>query len=898
MSIRNLESLLNPKSVALIGASARASTVGAVIFQNLFSAGFKGGIFPVNPHYEKIKGVKVYPDIASLPVAPDLAIIATPRDSVPDMISQLASRGTGAAVVITAGFGEGGCERDYELCNAMLNAARPHGLRIAGPNCLGLMVPDRHLNASMAHVHPLRGKIAFVAQSGAVQTALLDWATSRSIGFSYFISLGDMADVDFGDMLDYLAVDLRTRAILLYMETVTHARKFMSAARTAARMKPVIVVKAGRCREGARAAACHTGAVAGEDAIYDAAFRRAGMLRVHDIQSLFDAVETIAMMPRSISGDRLAILTNGGGVGVMATDALIERGGRLAELSSKTVARLNEVLPPTWSHGNPVDIMSDAQASRYADALEVLFDDPGIDAVLVLNCPIAVCSGTKVARAVTDTMKGFKGREKNPALLTSWLGEPAAAPARKLFAQNLIPTYKTPTQAIRGFMHMVHYRHNQDMLMETPPSIPEAFAPDPIRVRRLIANVRAEERQWLTEIEAKEVLSAYAVPVVEPRLAKSAEEAASLAAELGTAVALKIVSPDISSKSEVSGVALDLDTPDMVQERAAAMLEHVRRACPEASILGLSVQPMIRRSHAHELRAGMITDSQFGPVIFFGHGGTASDIIRDKSYALPPLNMHLAREAMLNTRIYRLLEGYRGMPAANMESLALTLVKISQLVSDIAEISELDINPLLADEKGAIALDARIRVSPASTAAANRLAICPYPKELEETLTLSDGRTLLIRPIKPEDEPGFQRIFSSLSPREIRMRFLHPMQTLSHSQAARLTQIDYDREMALVLVGKGESGQEELYGSVRIISDSENERAEYAILVHPQMAGKKLGRLLLQRILDYARSRGIKEVFGQVFRENKPMLRVCEVLGFSVKLDLDDPGLVTVSLKL
>lgn len=898
MSVRNLEYLLKPSSVALIGASPKPSSVGAVIFQNLFTAGFKGNIFSVNPYYENIRNIKVYPDVSSLPKAPDLAVIATSRKLVPEIITKLGERGTKAVVVITSGIGTGGSERDIELCNAMLEAARPHDLRIVGPNCLGLMVPHWHLNASMAHLHPLSGNIAFVAQSGAVQTALLDWATSRNIGFSYFISLGDMVDVDFGDMLDYLATDLQTRAILLYMEAITSARKFMSAARTAARMKPVIVVKAGRCAEGAKAAACHTGAIPGEDAIYEAVFRRAGMLRVYDMQSLFDAVETLAMMPGPITGDRLAILTNGGGVGVMATDTLIERGGRLAELSPEAMARLNAVLPGTWSHSNPVDIMSDASASRYADALEVLLDEDGVDAVLVLKCPIAVTSGIDVAHAVIDTMKKHKAKNRLPVLLTSWLGEAAAAPARRLFAEKRIPTYKTPADAIRGFMHMVRYRRSQDILMETPPSIPEIFTPDTEQVQRIIAQVLAEDRRWLTEIEAKTVLAAYGIPTVMPHAAKSPEEAAALARDMRGGVALKILTPEIGNESNACDVALNLETPDIVQETAAAMIEHIREAYPLARIPGFMVQPMTHRPHAHQLLIGMINDRQFGPVIFFGHGGTAADVIQDKAYALPPLNMHLAREVMVNTRVHKLLEGYRCIPPANKDSIALTLVKVSQLITDIAEIVELEINPLLADEEGVMVLDARIQVAGTTLSAAQRLAICPYPKELEETIILPDGSTMLIRPIRPEDEPGFQKIFESLSPYEIRMRFLHPMQTLSHSQAARMTQIDYDREMALVLAGKNELGEEELYGSVQIIADSKKESAEYAILVRKDMAGKKLGRLLMVRIIEYARSRGLKEIFGQVLSENRAMLRVCEVLGFKVKHDLDEPGVVMVSLAL
>lgn len=898
MTIRNLEFVFKPASVALIGASQRAGSIGAVVARNLFSAGFEGEIFPVNPKYKSIEGVATYPDIHSLPKPPDLAVIATPPDSVPGLIAELAARGTKGAVVITAGFGEGGSERGQKLRNAMLDAARPHLLRIIGPNCLGIMVPGTCLNASFAHIQPLTGKLAFVTQSGAVLTSILDWATAKGIGFSHFVSLGDMTDVDFGDMLDYLANDPHTQAILLYIEAVTHARKFMSAARAAARIKPVIVVKTGRHAEGARAAASHTGALAGADAVYDAAFRRAGMLRVTDMQALFHAAETLAMACK-VSGDRLAILTNGGGIGVLATDALIDKKGRLAELSPETLARLNAVLPPTWSHGNPVDIIGDAPGSRYIDALEALMDDKWVDAILVLNSPTAVASSTEAARAVVDTTKKKSAPYATPkCLLTCWLGGEAPAAARRLFSENRIPTYETPTQAVRAFMQMVRYRRSQEMLMQTPPTIPETFTPDTETAQRVVDTALSDKRPWLTEAEAKSVLAAYGVPVVMTSVANTPEEAGKLAANLGKSVALKILSPDITHKTDVGGVALNLETPSAVREAAVAMIELIRNARPDARILGFTVQPMIRRINAHELIIGVIDDAQFGPVILFGHGGTAVEVIRDKALALPPLNMHLAREVMARTRIYRLLEGYRGTPAADLDTIALTLVKISQLVCEIADIAELDINPLLADERGVVALDARIKVARATAPAAQRLAIRPYPKELEETVALPDGRILWLRPVRPEDEPGFHGLFASLSPEEIRLRFLHPMKILPHTLAARLTQIDYDREMALVLAAQSPSGEPELYGCVRIGADPDNERAEFAILLRSDMTGMGLGPMLLRRIIEYARSRGIGDIFGEVLAENKAMLKLCRAFGFIVKRDPGDPGLMIVSLKL
>jgi acetyltransferase len=824
MTVTNLQYLFKPSSVALIGASERPSTVGEVLTRNLRCSGYAGKIHLVNPNHDSIAGMKCYPDVASLPTAPDLAIIATPPRTVPGLVEELTAKGAKGVVVVTAGLGEGGDEEGKDLCNRMLDAAKPHLLRIVGPNCLGIMNPGAGLNASMAHIaRPIPGNIAFVAQSGAVQTSVLDWAVTRGIGFSYVISLGDMVDVDFGDVLDYLATDFSTRAILLYMETVTHARKFMSAARAAARVKPVIVLKSGRFKEGAMAAARHTGAVAGNDAVCDAAFRRAGMLRVYRMQDLFDAVETLAMAPNRISGDRLAILTNGGGVGVIATDALMELGGRLAELAPETIARLDALLPSTWSGGNPVDIISDAPAQRYADALRVLLDDGTLDAVLVLNCPIAVLSGTEAAEMVIQSYKERLKRPKPPMLLTSWLGEESASEARRFFARHRIPTYRTPTDAVRAFMHLVRYKKNQEMLMETPPSIPKTFSKNVKAAQRVVEAALAEGRESLSDIQAKSLLEAYDIPV----------------------------------KQAVG-------------------------------------------SNAHQLMIRVMDDVRFGPVIMFGHGSGSAEEIQDMALALPPLNRHLAREVMSRTRICRLLRGDRGGPRANIEAIALTLVKISHLICDIPEVAGLEINPLLADSSGVMAVNTQVLVKRSAITASERLAIRPYPKELEDTITLPDGDLLRIRPIRPEDEPGFLKLFQSLTPEERRMRFLHPIHVLSHIEAALLTQIDYDREMALVLAGEksSEDGSDDLYGSVSITTSPDGERAEYAILVRKDLAGKGLGKMLMRRIIDYARSRGIKEIFGQTLPDNTAMLKVCKTLGFTSRRDPDDPGVVTVSLQL
>lgn len=874
MSVRNLEYLFKPSSVALIGASNQPGSLGAVVARNLFNSGFAGPVLPVNRRHQAVEGVLAYPDAASLPLPPDLAVISTPPATVPGLIAELGARGTKAVVVITT-VGHDSTAHGRSPRQQMLGAARPHLLRLIGPNCLGVMVPGIGLNGSFAHISPVKGDLAFVTQSGGMATAVLDWATARGIGFSHFVSLGDMADVDFGDMLDYLAADAGTRAVLLYMEAVTHARKFMSAARACSRLKPVLVIKAGRHTEGARAAASHTGALAGADAVYDAAFRRAGVLRVRETHELFDAVETLAIAP-AVIGDRLAILTNGGGLGVLAMDALIDAGGKPAQLSPPTLARLDKVLPPTWSRGNPVDIIGDAPGSRFAGALEILLEDRGTDAILVLNCPTALVSGTDAARAVL----GALGANKR-AILTSWLGDPAAAEARRLFAAHRLPTYPTPEQAVAGFMHLVRHRHNQNLLMEAPPSVPDEFVPNSTAAGAVIREAHAAGRTWLSEAEAKAVLAAYGIPIVETRSVATPDDAARAAAAFNGPVALKICSPNITHKSDLGGVALDLKTPDAVREAAEAMLRRIAARYPEARLEGLTVQPMVRRAHAYELILGMTQDVQFGPVVLFGHGGIGAELIDDKALALPPLNMKLARELMAETRVYRLLEGFRGKPAVAIDAVALTLIKVSQLISDCAPIVELDINPLLADEQGVVALDARIRVVEAVRPGPARLAIRPYPRELEQTLTVPDETSFFVRPIRPEDGPAVQTLFAKLVPEDIRFRFFTLMKLLPASLAARLTQIDYDREMALIATSTSASDSE-IFAVVHLISDPDNERAEFAVLVRSDMKGRGLGYGLMTRIIDYARHRGVGAIFGDVLRENQPMLKLCRELGFTV----------------
>jgi len=891
MTVRNLHYLFEPRSVAIIGASQRPHSVGATVLHNLVVGGFAGTIMPVNPKYAMLDGLEVFSSIADLPQAPDLAVICTPPDTVPGLIDELGRGGTKAAVVLTAGLGVP--YRDGRTVKqAMLDAARPHLLRILGPNCVGLLVPTIGLNASFAHTGALPGKIALVSQSGALVTGILDWAKTRGIGFSKFVSLGDSADVDFGDLLDYLAGDQNTQAILLYIEDIRNARKFMSAARAAARSKPVLLLKAGRAPEGAKAAASHTGALAGADAVYDAAIRRAGMLRVYSTEDLFDAVETLAHA-RPLYGERLAIVTNGGGPGVMATDALIDCHGKMAVLSEDTLAKMDTFLPSTWSRGNPVDIIGDAPAERYIQTLETLMQSDDADAMLFIHAPTAIVPSADIAAAVAPIIKNASRN-----VFSCWLGGDAVAQARRTFSDAGLPTYGTPEDAVHGFMQVVQYRRNQNLLIEAPSSSASDSSLDRDKVRAIIGRVLESGRNLLSEHEAKEVLAAYGIPVVETAVALSAGEAVTLAERIGYPVAIKILSPDITHKSDVGGVALDLENADEVRKAADGMLARIRELYPHAVLHGFTVQAMARRANARELIVGVATDPVFGPVILFGRGGTAVEVIADRSIGLPPLNTVLARDLVSRTRVSRQLAGYRNVPPADMDAVYRTLIRISQLAADIPELAELDINPLLANEDGVIALDARIKVQAADPKAAlARLAIRPYPGELEERMTW-DGQDILVRPIKPEDAANHIRFFEKLTPEDVRFRYFTRVRELQPAHLARLTQIDYDREMAFVAVRDLGDGRTETLGVSRAVADPDNMAAEFAVTVRSDLKGHGLGRVLMEKLIAYFRSRGTRAIVGEALSDNKRIIDLVQGLGFTVSPIRGGDGTVELHLDL
>jgi acetyltransferase len=824
--------------------------------------------------------------VADLPEVPELAVICTPAATVPGLIAELGAAGTRAAVVLTAGL-------DPTQRQAMLDAARPYLLRILGPNCIGMLVPHRALNASFAHAAALPGELAFITQSGALLTAMLDWSRSRGIGFSHMVSLGEHADVDFGDLLDYLATDVQTRAILLYIESIDAARKFMSAARSAARNKPVIVIKSGRSARGQRAAASHTGAMAGSDIVYDAAIARAGMLRVDTLQELFLAAEALTRF-RANRGDQLAILTNGGGAGVMAADFAAQLGVTLCELQPATIAALDAHLPGNWSRANPVDIIGDAPAERYVQALEALNADPNAGAVLFIHAPVAIVSSADIATALAPLAS-----QNPPRVMGCWLGAEAVAQARQIFQQAGIAGYDTPEEAVRAFGMLTTYRRNQAQLIEAAPARPAgAPAPDVATVRTLVKQVLDSGREMLSEAEAKQVLAAYAIPTVATRVVgPEPAQAVAAAQAIGFPVVLKIQSPQLSHKSDLGGVALNLDTPQAVERAAQDMLVRIAALRPDARLEGFSVQAMVRRPRAQELIVGASIDRVFGPVILFGQGGTAVEVLADRAVALPPLNQPLARALIERTRVARLLHGFRDTPPADLAGVQAVLIAVSQLLADVPELAELDINPLIVDAQGAIALDARIRLSAAAPAGAENFAIRPYPSQLVETLDWR-GRQVTLRPIRPEDEAQHLEFLTHLDPEDLRLRVFYTRRHFERSELARLTQIDYAREMAFVATAIGPDGQEQTLGVARAIADPDNVDAEFGVIVRSELKGEGLGELLMGKLIRTLREQGTQFIVGSVLGENERMRELARDLGFSDVPASGDPGMRSVRLAL
>jgi len=883
MTTRNFDALFAPRAIALIGASRRPGSVGDVLAANLATGGFGGELMFVNPGGGQIHGRETVRAVAELPRAPDLAVIATPAESVPGLIADLGARGCRAAVVISAGF-EGDDPASAARRQALLDAAKPHLLRIVGPNCLGLLSPGRGVNASFARGMPPAGSIALVTQSGAVAAAALDWAPAHGLGFSHVVTLGDSLDVDVGDVLDFLGRDPATSAILLYVESLTDARKFMSAGRAAARDKPVLVLKGGRSASGAKAAFSHTRALAGADAVYSAAFHRAGILQVDGLDALFDTALALSGA-RAAAPATLTILTNGGGAGVLAVDALERVGGRLATLSKDTQAALRAQLPANAAVGGPVDILGDAKPASYADSLETLLAAPEVDAVLVINCPTAVADSGQAADAVASAAKGSR-----KPVLAAWLGDASVAAGRARLCAAGVPSYGSPEAAVYAFRRLGDLRALHDQLLEAPDG--EADEIDAPAARAVIAAALAAGRDHLDPLEVQAVLRAYGVPSLPMRFAETAALAGDAAAEMDGPVALKIVSPQVSHKSDVGGVALGLVGREATEQAAQAMQARLQAARPDARLAGFLVQAMATRPRAREMLAGLVRDPTFGPVVVVGHGGVAVEVLADRALALPPLNLTLAREQIGRTRVARLLAGYRDRPPADVDALARILVALGRLGGDLPEVLELDLNPVLCDEAGALAIDARIAVRPVDATTA-RAAILPYPSHLRRTIA-SGGEALVLRPIRPDDAPRLIAMIDLCTPEDRRLRFCSGMLHLDPRLARQLCQIDYDRHMALVL----ETARGEILGVGRLVEDPQGDSGEFALLVRSDRQNAGLGRLLLQAVLDYGRDRGLKEVWGDVAADNPRMLGMTRAFGFTAAPSEADFGRMRVARRL
>lgn len=897
MTIRNLKPIFNPKSLAIIGASNKSGSVGRLVVENVIGAGFNGAIWPVNPKYAEVAGLPCFAAIKDLPEAPDLAVIITPPQSVPGLISALGAKGTRAAIVLTAGL-----TKANGLRQQMLDAAKPYLLRIIGPNTLGLLAPNIGLNASFAHMAPQGGKLALLSQSGAIATSLIDWAADQDIGFSHLISLGDMADVDVGDCLDMLAMDPTTDAILMYLESIPNPRKFLSAARAAARAKPVIAIKSGRHEAAAKAAATHTGALSGADRTVEAALKRAGVLRVHDLEELFIAAETIARFP-PLAQARVCIVTNGGGAGVLAVDQLADEDGALAELQSETLSTLNQTLPATWSHANPVDIIGDAPPERYVAALEAVANDPGVDAILVMNCPTALASPADAARAVAGLVD--KGTLNGKPVLACWLGEYAAREARAILRQAGVASFDTPAGAARAIGFLSRWSRMQQSLKRVPASHSADTQRRAALVSDILGEIASQGRQMLTEPEAKAVIGAYGLTVPEIHVARTPAEVTEVAAKLLTAnqsVVVKLLSKQISHKSDVGGVVLNLETPEAASAVAEAIISRVQQNQPHADIEGFAVQPMIKRRHAHELIIGMSKDPIFGPTILFGAGGTAVEVMKDTAIALPPMDDVLGRDLIASTRIGQLLKGYRDRPPADAAAILSAINAVSQLTVDFPCITGIDINPLLADENGVMALDARIEIDPARLSVKGPnpdLVIRPYPAGWEKKIKLSDGTSAQMRPIRPNDIVLYPAFLDKIAPGDIHLHLFAPNPHFPNNRHKdvlnRLTLLDYDREMAFVALSE-ETG--ELAGIARLAADPNHEVAEYGLLVRSDLRGRGLGWALLKHLVTYAKSDGIQRLEGIVLSENKGMLQMCAEFGFDVSQIKEDPNIKRVTLNL
>jgi len=878
--VENLDKMFKPKSIAVIGASDKVGKAGYRIFRNLIGSGYDGVVYPVHPTKESIQGVAAYKSITEVPKIVDLAVVVTPARIVCDVVEECGKKGIKGILIISAGFKEIGDE-GKKLEKKLLQIKKKYGLRIVGPNCVGYTMPYLNMNATFAGLMPAKGNIALFSQSGAICGAILDWAAAAKVGFSAFISVGSMLDVDFGDLIDYFGRDTHTKSIVLYSESITNARKFMSAARGFARVKPIIVIKSGRYAEGAKAASSHTGAMAGEDYINDAAFKRAGIVRVKNIQDLFNVSSILAKQPRP-TGKNIAIITNAGGPGVLATDAIIELGGKLAELSPETMEKLNEFLPTHWSHGNPVDIIGDSDEEVYQKTVEVCLEDKNIDGILIICVPQVMADPKKLGERVIDLSK-----KSTKPIMTSFPGEASVQYARKLLNENNVPTYDTPEQAVESYMYLYNYSRNLELLFETPEER-HIQQPDEHqeRLKEIIENAKKEKRTLLTEAEAKEFIELYGIKTTRPIFAKNEDESVKIADKIGYPVVMKIQSPQITHKSDSGGVALNLDCEKSIRKAFKEMMKTVKEKVPKAKIEGVTIQKMVK-NQGGEFILGSKKDPVFGSIILFGLGGVFTEIFKDRAIGFPPLNQVLAQRILEQTKAYKLLKGFRNISPVPMEKVEETMINFSQMIEEHPEIAELDINPLIVSGDELVAVDARIVIDEHPNKKPH-LIISKYPSKYMKKVKLRDGIEVLLRPIKPEDENMWQEMFNSFSEEAVRYRFFRRIKNTPHEMRTRYCNIDYDREIGIV-AEITEKGKRRILGVSRIImSPGLSKEAEFALIVSDDWQRKGLGSEFIDFTIEVAKDKKIDKITGIVLKDNIPMITLCKEKKF--KVESGDPG--------
>ncbi len=889
MGPHKLEKLFAPHSIAVFGASEKPNTAGTRVLKNLLGSGFSGEIYPINPKYEKVQGLTCYKSIEELDNPVDLAVVAAPSSKVISIVHQCGINGVNSMIIHSSGFGEIGT-KGLKLEQSLTEVARHYGIHILGPNCLGLMRPDIGLDATFLNAPAPKGRLALVSQSGALCTAIMDWAKPHKMGFSTVVSLGNASDIDFGDILDYLAVDSKTDAILLYVEGIHDSRSFMSGLRMAAIAKPVIVLKVGRHQQDLESASTHTGAMFGSDEVFDAALERAGVVRAMTFGQLFAAAEILSTN-RRVNGNKLAIVTNGGGPGVLSTDRAIDLGVEIATLAPETIEELDKDLPEYWSKTNPVDIMGDAQPKRYGKAVAACLNDKNVDGILALLTPQPMSNPEEAAMEVINAWKKKKGKP----VLSCWMGDTQVNKAREIFSANRMPTFLTPERAIEAFAYLSRYHLNQKMLLQTPGPLSDSRPPDAEGARLIIESALAEGRNMLSDTESKAVLSAFHIRCTPTLMTRTPTEALVAAESVGFPVAMKISSPQISHKSDVHGVKINIMNAPDVRSAFKAMMEDTLRAMPDIKIDGITVEPMASTSDTRELMVGVKHDNIFGPVIAFGAGGTMAEVLHDSAVALPPLNPALVDRLISRTRVSKLLGPFRHMPAIKKESVENVILRVSEMVCELPHVQELDINPLLADNNGVIAVDARISIKrpPTSPVRYSHMAIHPYPSRLIRLTHLPDGTSIRIRPIRPEDAELLKEFVRGMSSETKYFRFMQAIDELTPEMLFRFTQLDYSREMAVIAVTEGEKKTIQL-GVARYTVNPDGTSCEFAIAVSDKHRGMGIGSQLMETLMEAAHNHGVRVIEGEVLSDNHRMLSLMQQLGFSITSSMDDPGVKNV----